>query len=383
MGRAEKVAKLEALLERVQQRASLPRAHESGQVTTRRRAPVVELAPQRASSGISASTLPPRPAPAIVPSVPASSSRRTPIASPVSAPVSPRAFPIEPVPEAIEPLAAATVTIPDAEPSPLPVAATAALPSFGVPREAFPTPAAAVIAPQAFSEKPLVRVNPEMTAPVSAEEVAAAAARMNKVPTFPDAFPIDARQAANLAAASATSAAVAKSTSNVSAEESVEVDAVFPHSTPKFDVGQPPKDVYTEDGEEPTKPLMHPPRTAPPKAAQQLAEPLPLPLPTSAAAAVAPATDVAKPRPATIPFDAYPASRPDVPPLSDPASPRAMVVPREVENQPAFLSNLRQPKEGGGGALKWVVLLLVLVAAAYGAYALGFLKPLLGEAPPK
>ncbi|WP_394849497.1 hypothetical protein LZC95_18875 [Pendulispora brunnea] len=377
MGRAEKVAKLEALLERVQQRASLPRAHESGQVTTRRRAPVVELAPQRSSSGITASTLPTRPAPAIVPSVPASSSRRTPIASPVAPPVSPRAFPTATVPDVVEPLAAATATIP--EPPPVnTVGATAALPSFGVPREAFPTPAATVIAPQAASEKPMLRVSPEMTAPVSAEEVAAAAARMNKVPTFPDAFPIDARQAANLAA-SATSAAVAKSTSNVSAEESVEVEAVFPQSGPKFepqfDLAPPAKDVYTEDGEEPTKPLMHPPRTAPPKAAQQLSEPVTAPVP---------ATDVAKPRPATIPFDAYPASRADVPPLSDPASPRAMVVPREVENQPAFLSNLRQTKEGGGGGvLKWVVLLVVLVAAAYGAYALGFLKPLLGEAPPK
>src|SRR5262249_17811929 len=124
----------------------------------------------------------------------------------------------------------------------------------------------------------------------------------------------------------------------------------------------------------------HPPRSVQPKAAQQLAEPTP-PVATPPAA-----TDVAKPRPATIPFDAYPAPRADGSPLSDPASPRAMVVPREVENQPAFLSNLRQPKEGaGGGALKWIVLLVVLVAAAYGAYALGFLKPLLGggEAPSK
>ena len=371
MGRAEKVAKLEALLERVQQRASLPRAHESGQVSAaRKRAPVVDIAASRTSSS-TASTLPTRPAPAIVPSpvAPVASPRRTPIVSPVS----PRAFPTAPSPEAIEPLAASAASVSEPDPSPVTtVAATANLPILNVPREALPTPAATVIHAQAASEKPAFRVNPEMTAPVSAEEVAAAAARMNKVPTFPDAFPVDARQAANLAA-SATSAAVAASTSNVSADESVEVEAVFPASTPKFDVGQPAKDVYSEDIEEPTKPLMHPPRTAPVRAAQQLEPATPLG-----------AADVAKPRPATIPFDAYPAPRADVPPLSDPASPRAMVVPREVENQPAFLSNLRQPKEGGGGgALKWILLLVILVAAAYGAYALGFLKPLLGEAPPK
>ena len=53
-------------------------------------------------------------------------------------------------------------------------------------REPQLTPTAQILAPIAASEKPRVRVNPEMTAPVSAEEVAAAAAAMNRVPTFPE-----------------------------------------------------------------------------------------------------------------------------------------------------------------------------------------------------
>jgi len=372
MGPAEKVAKLEALLERVQQRASQPRAHESGAISvtaiavaavdeapaTRRR-PAVDL--PRGSM----SSLPTRPAPPIAPTPP---SRRTPLAGPPSSRSQPGAPPLPPrsqpalvarpvVRESAEDLSlgAGAGTTPTApEPSPVTTASGALL---GAPREPLLTPTATIITPNA-SEKPRVRVNPEMTAPVAAEEVAAAAAAMNRVPTFPDSWPVDASAAS--VAASATSAAVAASRGAPGSLESVEVEPVFPLSGPKFEGGE-GKDIYLEDGEEPTKPLLHPPRTWPPKAAQQLAA----------------ETDLSRARPATIPFDAYPPPRAssDVSPGSEQASPRAMVVPREVEASPAFLSNLRPQKEGGGGFVRWLLILLVIAGAAYAAYSFGILKP--------
>ena len=413
MGRAEQVAKLEALLERIQQRAALPRAHESGAVSVRGvdvaavrldatlatpapvvvAAPVVETAPvaervveetpstrRRPAAGISPPerlTPPPRLTPFQTPSP-----RRVPIAAsplPRASSVEDVARPRPSAPELRPSAPEIRPSVPGAAASPVwprvaapsapgevlePITAVAVSPDTSVsmpvsPREALLTPTAQLLTSSAAaisaSEKPRVRVNPEMTAPVSAEEVAAAAAAMNRVPTFPDSWPVEA----------SAKSAVARAH-----------DPVFPLSGPKFGVaaGTPGqgKDVYLEDGEEPTKPLAHPPRTAPPKSAQQLE------VETAGAAPF----EGGIARPATIPFDAYPA-RPgagrDVAPGSDPTSaPRAMVVPREVET-PAFLSNLRAEKEKSASRWFWLFFIVIVVAGAVALYQYGYLEPLLDK----
>ncbi len=410
MGRAEQVAKLEALLERVQQRAHQPRANESGAVEISARGGAIpsvsetrvseaptarpmampyqrEVSPPERLSSPGVPTPSPRPA-----AFPTPLPRRTPSAPRPFVDEIPRPRPSSPsaavtpshtdLPRVAAPVSLDALDAPlgdalldaipgdsmleDVRPAPAPtprpsaseIAAAApsdaglALPPV---REPQLTPTAQLLAPIAASEKPRVRVNPEMTAPVSAEEVAAAAAAMNRVPTFPDSWPVE---------ASATKAAAAAAAVRESAPGAFEAPAAAGI-----------KDAYLdeEDADEPTKPLAHPPRIGAPKAATQLeAETA---RKAQDVAAAPPAFEIKAPAPfEPFPKPEVPASKPGGVPASVPSSPRAMVVPREVEAP--FLSNLRQDQEKKkSSGLVWLLLLIVIAAGGYAAYTFGYLKP--------
>ena len=324
MDRAERVAKLEALLERVQHRASEPRVRNGvaraveplatpGASAISAVTPVAAPAPVRERSPVAPPVAAaPAPAPIRPAPVPAPAPRVSPPAAPwpcrVSlhprrAPPAPRAVPLPAAPR-VTPVAAPAAAVAPPIATPAAFATPVARPPAASP---VPTPAPIPAAPIVFA--------PDATAPMPSEQAAAAAAAMSKPPTSPEAWSVDDM----LAATDPESADTIRPSADpalVSAEASAQLDTV--------------RDVdpaLVEQAKAPSEPPVAAVYTPPPAPAPARVEPMPM--------APAPSTP-------------------------------GVVVPA----QPA-------PVKKGSGALGWFLALLVvlgaLAAGAYWAYRHGYL----------